>query len=150
VIESQRPPAPNRGTMTSEQCRIVRRTLEPLRELARPTSLLFYGRLFELDPAARRLFHNDLVVQSRKLMDTLTTVVDSLDQFESVRPRLIQLGRLHASYGVRLEQYDTVVAALLWAIGQALGPDFDSDTREAWALALGAIAATMKEGANAL
>jgi hypothetical protein len=28
-------------------------------------ALLFYGRLFELDPSARRLFHNDLAVQGR-------------------------------------------------------------------------------------
>ena len=42
----------------------------------------------------------------------------------------------------------TVVTALLWAIGQALGPDFDRPTRDAWAPALGAVSTVMKEGAS--
>ena len=136
--------------MTPEQCQIVRRTFEPLRGLGTATSLLFYKKLFELDPRARRLFHNDLLVQSKKLMDTLTTVVDSLDRFDALQPRLRELGRLHAAYGVRLEQYDTVQTALLWALGQSLGADFDKEAREAWASALAAISKTMKEGANVL
>ena len=95
----------------------------------------------------RRLFHNDLTAQGGKLMDTLDAVVSSLDHFESLRPRLARLGRLHASYGVRPAHYDAFITALLWACGQALGADFDARTREAWRLALAAIAAVMQEGA---
>jgi hemoglobin-like flavoprotein len=134
--------------MTVRQRRIVRQTFEPLRELAGPVALLFYGKLFELDPGARRLFHNDLALQGRKLMDTLAAVAGALDDFDSMRPRLMQLGRQHAEYGVHLSQYDTVVTALLWAIGQALGPDFDAETREAWSLALDTLTGAMKEGAR--
>ena len=134
--------------MNAEECRLVRETFESLREQAEPVSLLFYGRLFELDPSARRLFHNDLALQGRKLIETLGTVVDSLHRFESTRPRLASLGRQHAEYGVRPEQYEIVIAALLWAIGQALGPDFDPRTRDAWALALAAVSSAMKEGAS--
>ena len=49
---------------------------------------------------------------------------------------------------VRLEQYDTVSTALIWAIGQALGADFDPATREAWRVALADVCAAMKEGAE--
>ena len=112
-------------------------------------TLLLYGKLFELDPSTRRLFHNDLVAQGRKLMDTLDAIAASLDRFESMRPRLVELGRLHAGYGVRPGHYETLVNALLWAFGQALGPDFDARTREAWRLALAAVAAVMQEGAAA-
>ena len=38
---------------------------------------------------------------------------------------------MHASYGVLPAQYDSLIAALLWAFGQALGADFDARTREA-------------------
>ena len=69
-------------------------------------------------------------------MDTLDAVASSLDRFESLRPRLPRLGRLHASYGVLPADYDTLITALLWAFGQALGADFDARTREAWRLAL--------------
>ena len=76
-------------------------------------------------------------------MNTLDAVVSSLDHFESLRPRLAGLGRLHASYGVRPAHYDALIAVLLWAPGT----DFDARTREAWRLALAAIAAVMQEGA---
>jgi nitric oxide dioxygenase len=134
--------------MTWEERQLVRQSFDALRDQSVPFSLLFYGRLFELDPSARRLFHNDLALQGRKIVDTLATVTESLDRFESIRPRLAALGRQHVGYGVRPEQYDTITAALLWAIGQALGPDFDSPTRNAWKLALAAVTAAMKEGAN--
>jgi len=134
--------------MTSNQRQLVRQSFDALRDQAGPVSLLFYGKLFELDPSARRMFHIDLELQGRKIVDTLATVTESLDRFESIRPRLADLGRQHAGYGVRPEQYDTITTALLWAIGQALGADFDSPTREAWKLALTAVSAAMIEGAH--
>jgi hemoglobin-like flavoprotein len=133
--------------MTRDQRQLVRDTLDRLRQEAGPLSLLLYGKLFELDPSTRRLFHNDLTLQGRKLMDTLDAVAASLNRFDTMRPRLAQLGRLHASYGVMPRHYDTVITALLWAFGQALGADFDARTREAWRLALIAIAEVMQEGA---
>ena len=133
--------------MTRDQRELIRLSLDRLSEEADPVTLLLYGKLFELDPSTRRLFHNDLAAQGRKLMDTLDAVASSLDRFESLRPRLVHLGRLHADYGVLPTHYDTLIAALLWAFGQALGPDFDARTREAWRLALEAVAAVMQEGA---
>ena len=133
--------------MTRDQRELIRLSLDRLSEEADPVTLLLYGKLFELDPSTRRLFHNDLAAQGRKLMDTLDAVASSLDRFESLRPRLVHLGRLHADYGVLPAHYDTLIAALLWAFGQALGPDFDARTREAWRLALEAVAAVMQEGA---
>ncbi|HMF95213.1 MAG TPA: globin domain-containing protein [Vicinamibacterales bacterium] len=130
--------------MTAEQRRLVRDSFEAVRELAGPITLLFYGKVFELDPSARRLFHNDIALQGRKLIDTLDTVTRSLDRFDEIRPRLVDLGRLHAEYGVRPEQYETVTKALVWALGQALGADFDRPTREAWTLALNAVTAAMR------
>ena len=135
--------------MTPDQRRLVRQTYEPVREMAAPIALLFYGRLFELDPSARRLFHNDLAVQGRKLMDTLDLLVESLDDFDSVGDRLAALGERHRGYGVRLEQYASVVSALLWALGQALGPDFDAPTREAWRAVLTTVSSAMQKGASA-
>jgi hemoglobin-like flavoprotein len=134
--------------MTPRQRQLVRHSFEAVRDLSEPVALLFYGRLFELDPSARRLFHIDLAVQARKIIDMLRTVIESLDQFDSIRPKLAALGHQHVGYGVRLEQYETVSTALIWAIGQALGADFDPATREAWTQALADVCAAMKEGAE--
>jgi hemoglobin-like flavoprotein len=132
--------------MTAHQIRLVRDSVDSLREDAEPFALLFYGKLFELDPGSRRLFHNDLAVQGRKIMDMLASVVESLDDFQPMRARLAELGRKHAEYGVRPEQYDTLTTALLWSVGQALGASFDVPTRDAWRLAINAICVAMKAG----
>jgi hemoglobin-like flavoprotein len=134
-------------TMPPDQLRLVRDSFESLRPIAGPVALLFYGKLFELAPSVRPMFHNDLTLQGRKLMDMLSAVVETLDDFESVRPRLEELGRKHATYGVRPEQYDTLTSALLWTLAEALGADFDAPTSEAWRTALGTISETMKSRA---
>lgn len=139
---------PEKDVMTPNECRLVRQTFPLLQEYSVSLALLFYGRLFELDPGARKLFHNDLALQSKKLLDMLASVVESLDNFESVVPRLSELGRKHAGFGVRPEQYDTLSTALLWTFAQALGPDFDNATRDAWRHALEAISRAMKAAAE--
>jgi hemoglobin-like flavoprotein len=132
--------------MTAHQISLVRDSVDSLREDAEPFALLFYGKLFELDPGSRRLFHNDLAVQGRKVMDMLTSVAESLDDFQPMRVRLAELGRKHTEYGVRPGQYDTLTTALLWSLGQALGASFDVPTRDAWRLAINAICVAMKAG----
>ncbi len=135
-----------RDRLTPAQRTRIRDTLETLRPMLAPVALLFYGKLFELDPSARRLFHIDLAEQGRKIMNTLDSVGQALDHLDTLNERLAELGRQHACYGVSAEQYDTVTKALLWALAQALGPDFDRPTREAWTLALSHVCEQMKRG----
>jgi hemoglobin-like flavoprotein len=137
-------------SMTAEQRRLVRDSFDLLRDITGPVALLFYGKLFELDPSARRLFHIDLDLQGQKVMDMLGSIVEALDDFESIQAKLAELGRKHASYGVRSEQYETLTTALSWTLTQALGADFDSRTAEAWTIALAAVNEAMKAGAREL
>ena len=69
--------------MTHDQRELVSMSLDRLSEEADPVTLLLYGKLFELDPSVRRLFHNDLTAEGGKSMDTLDAVASSLDHFES-------------------------------------------------------------------
>jgi hemoglobin-like flavoprotein len=138
--------APIVSSMTATQHALVRQSFELLRENSRPFMLLFYGKLFEMDPSARSLFHNDISLQGRKLMDMLAEVVNSLDNFQPLRPRLAELGRKHASYGVRSEQYETLTSALLWAIAQELEGNFNAAMKEAWRLAITRVCEAMRAG----
>ena len=133
--------------MTPNQQRIIRSSFDELRGQAIPVAMLFYGRLFALDPAIKPLFHVDIREQSRKLMEMLGSVVEGLDDFESMKPALRQLGRKHLDYGVKDAHYDTLAAALMWTLGQALEGGFNAEARDAWSLAIGAICAEMKSGA---
>ncbi|MGB7922120.1 MAG: globin family protein [Pyrinomonadaceae bacterium] len=133
--------------MTPEQKRLVQRSFEQVAPIADAAAGLFYGRLFELDPALRPLFKGDLVEQGRKLMQMIGVVVKGLDRFDELLPAAQALGQRHTGYGVRDEHYETVGAALLWTLGEGLGTAFTHDVKEAWTAAYGAITSAMKPSA---
>jgi hemoglobin-like flavoprotein len=133
--------------MTKRQEQLIRESFESIRSVALPLAKLFYGRLFSLDPSLRPLFKTDIGEQSKKLMAMLDATVESLGQFDELRPRLRQLGRDHVGYGVREEHYETLRFALLWSLGQALEQQFDAETRQAWGALIAEISAEMKRGA---
>ena len=134
--------------MTSEQIDLVQSSFEKVKPLAEEAAVLFYARLFELDPSLRPLFKNDIRLQGLKLMQTLEMVVTSLNRIEDVAEEIRALGARHTAYGVERSHYETVGIALLWTLEKALKPQFTSETQEAWAAAYDMLAATMKEGAG--
>ena len=134
--------------LTGAQKRLVRESFESMREYETSVVTLFYGRLFEIAPETRALFKIDIRQQSRKLMDILRAAVDSLDRFSELSPFLAELGRKHVTYGVQTQHYEKLRSALLWAMGQALGLEFDPETRAAWDQLLTAISRIMLEGAT--
>jgi len=94
-------------------------TIQPF---ADELGILFYSRLFELDPALRELFKHDLANQAHSLMTMLQLAVEALDAPAQYTRALRNLGARHDDYGVQPEQYATVNAALLWTLAHALGP----------------------------
>ena len=134
--------------MTPRQIDLIRASWSAVEPISDAAARLFYDRLFESDPAIKRLFaKTDMQAQRGILMQTLTLLVSSLDDFERVVPVLEALGRVHAGYGVRQRHYDTVEAALLWALDRGLGEAFDDETADAWATAYSAVASVMIEAA---
>lgn len=133
--------------VTERQKQIVSESFLLIREIAIPVSLLFYGRLFDLDPSLRRLFNIDMTEQSKKLVAMLDAIVGSIDNWEKIVPVLRELGQRHVTYGVKVEQYDTLCSALVWAFGQALQPGFDDEVRAAWTAVIQAVNEQMKIGA---
>ena len=130
--------------MTPRQIDLIRTSWSAVEPISDAAARLFYDRLFESDPAIKRLFaKTDMQAQRGILMQTLALLVSSLDDFELVVPVLEALGRVHAGYGVRQRHYDTVEAALLWALDRGLGEAFDDETADAWATAYSAVASVM-------
>jgi len=134
--------------LTVRQRALVRESLESINEYSGAVVRLFYGRLFELAPQVRALFRTDIGEQSRKLSDMLAAIVGALDRFDELRPQLAELGRRHVDYGVRPEYYEVLRSALLWALANALDVQFDRETRTAWDVLIGMIAAEMLAGAG--
>ena len=132
--------------MTPTEIGLIRDSWTAVEPIADTAARLFYGRLFELDPAIERLFRRtDMDAQRKNLMQTLTVVVKSLDRLDQILPAVEALGRRHAGYGVREGHYATVGAALLWTLEQGLGDAFTTDVRKAWTTAYGTLASVMIE-----
>jgi nitric oxide dioxygenase len=128
---------------------LIRASWSGVEPIADTAAGLFYGRLFELDPAIERLFRRtDMPAQRKVLMQTLTVVVKSLDRLDQIVPAVQALGRRHAGYGVREAHYGTVGEALLWTLEQGLGEAFTPAVREAWATAYGILASVMIDAAD--
>jgi hemoglobin-like flavoprotein len=136
--------------MTPTDIDLIRASWSGVEPIADAAAGLFYGRLFELDPAIERLFRRtDMAAQRKILMQTLTVVVKSLDRLDQIVPAVQALGRRHAGYGVREAHYATVGDALLWTLEQGLGEAFTPPVRSAWAEAYGILASVMIEAAAA-
>lgn len=133
--------------MTEEQKKLIITSFQQILPCADHTAMLFYERLFALDPALRPLFQGDMAKQRVKLMDMLDTAIGSLDRLDRLVPVLWQLGKRHGGYGVTDAHYDTVGAALFWALGEEMGVEFTPAHREAWAEVYGLMANTMKQAA---
>ena len=130
--------------MNAEQVKLVQGSFQKVAPIADAAATLFYGRLFDLDPALESLFKGDMVEQGRKLMQMIGVAVKSLDRLEQVLPAVCALGARHAGYGVREKDYDTVGRALIWALKKGLGDDFTPEVEAAWAEVYAALARLMK------
>ncbi len=135
--------------MTPDEITKVRTSFAQVVPIKEAAADLFYGRLFELDPALKPLFKGDMKEQGTKLMAMIGTAVAGLDRLETIVPAVQALGKRHAGYGVEAAHYDTVGAALLWTLEQGLGAGFTPDVKAAWTNAYTLLAGTMKEAAAA-
>ncbi len=135
--------------MTPEQIQLIQSTWTQVVPIADKAADLFYGKLFELDPAVEPLFKGDMGEQGRKLMKTIGVVVNGLTRLDEVVPAVQELGRKHVDYGVKPEHYATVGAALLWTLEQGLGGAFTPAVKAAWTAAYGTLATVMQDAAYA-
>jgi hemoglobin-like flavoprotein len=118
--------------MTPEQVTAIQDSFAKVKPVAEQAAALFYGRLFEIEPAVKPLFRGDMTEQGRKLMATLAIVVNGLNNLESVLPAASALAKRHVDYGVKAADYAPVGAALLWTLERGLGDQWTPALAAAW------------------
>ena len=134
--------------MTPQQIEAVQTSFGKLEPVINQATMLFYDRLFQLDPSLWDMFRNTRTEQARKLAHVLTVVVKSLNQPEQILGTVQELGRRHVGYGVRDEHYDIVGEALLWTLEVGLGEAFTPQVKDGWAAAYTMLATVMQEAAH--
>jgi hypothetical protein len=72
--------------LTPAQKTLVQDSFATIAPIADDAAVLFYRRLFELDPALERRFRGDMAEQRKKLMQMLTAAVKGLDRLDQLVP----------------------------------------------------------------
>jgi nitric oxide dioxygenase len=121
--------------MTPDQVQSVQASFAKVAPIADTAAGIFYSRLFEIAPEVKPLFRGDMTEQGRKLMRTLTIVVNGLGNLEAILPAASALAKNHVAYGVKATHYAPVGAALLWTLERGLGPDWTPEVENAWSAA---------------
>jgi hemoglobin-like flavoprotein len=133
--------------MHPAQAQLIRESFAKIEPRAAIAALVFYQRLFTLDPSLRALFQRDIEEQGAKLMQALKFAVATLDNPRELQPVLESLGRRHVYYGVEDRHYDSVGVALMDTLEHLLGPAFTPEVKEAWLAIYAHMAGTMKRAA---
>lgn len=133
--------------MTPEQVALVQGSFKKVVPIADTAADMFYTKLFEIDPAVRPLFPEDLSDQGKKLMQMIATAVNNLHQVDTIVPAVQELGKRHVGYGVKDAHYDSVGAALLDTLEKGLGDDWTPETATAWTETYTTLAGVMKDAA---
>lgn len=89
------------------------------------------------------MFPQDMEAQRQKLLDELTAIVHAVSDLSALVARTAPLGVRHVEYGVEPDHYDLVGEALVLAMADVLGADWDEATESAWRYAYDLVAETM-------
>jgi hemoglobin-like flavoprotein len=121
--------------MEQKTIELVQESFEKVKPIAGDAAVLFYQKLFEMDPALKKLFPPDeasMAAQRGKLMTMLGSAVTGLTNLEILVPILQDLGKRHVQYNVEPSHYTTVGAALIDTLSAGLGEHFTPEVKAAW------------------
>lgn len=135
--------------VTSDEVALVQTSWQKVAPISDTAADLFYGKLFELDPALKDIFPDEMAEQKKKLMQTLAFAVNGLNDLEKIVPAVKALGERHVGYKVKDGHYDSVGQALLWTLKQGLGDGWNEELASAWTTVYTVLATTMKSAAAA-
>jgi len=96
---------------------------------------MFYRRLFELDATIEKIFDKaSAPVFGRAAIGIVSSVVKSIDNYESIVDNLQGIGRKHSIWGVKESHYDSVFPAMMYTFQELLGSKITPQLLEAWGL----------------
>ncbi len=123
---------------------LLRSSFEAVRPNAEAAAEAFYGTLLNTYPQVRPLFADtDFSQQRKKLMATLSLVVELVDRPDDLLPALDKMGHSHEGYGVTENMYPFVTASLLNTLAGYFGEKWTPEMATTWVEALDVVNARM-------
>ena len=72
--------------VTPREISLIKNSFRQISPIADHAGVIFYARLFELDPSLRATFRGDIGAQGSNMMQSIGFVVFSLEQLEVILP----------------------------------------------------------------
>jgi hemoglobin-like flavoprotein len=144
--------------MTPAQLRLLQRSFAQIEPHAEQFGTMFYDRLFAIAPEMKPLFRTDIKAQQSKFMKVIGEVVKlylralislpvtKQNSGEAMLPGAYWSGKLHAAYGVRMDDFDKMKQALVWALHNTLKEQLTPEIVEAWSMAYDIVVQAMQTG----
>ena len=119
--------------LTDDQVKLVKANWNAVKPIKETAADLFYDKLFEHDPSIRSMSKEDISIQKKALMATISFCVATLNHPDKLIPAVQELGTRHGGYGVT-DKHTTPPfgAALLWTLEQGLVEAFTPEAKTAW------------------
>jgi hypothetical protein len=118
--------------MTVTQAHLVRRTFAQLERHGEVAALVFYRRLFELDPELRPGVKGDISEPARKFMDLLGLLISARGISAAPAAEWCDLAAWQAGSDGMEKYLATVRTAMIEMLGLTLGEDFTPEAAHAW------------------
>ncbi len=134
--------------MRDREIQLVQESFQKIIPIEEKATKIFYNRLFELDPALRPLFPNNMEIQEEKFIHMFIFLIMGLQKIHEIRPVAQNLAVDHVSYGVKEEDYTTFKKALLDTLKAILCNDFTPEVQSAWVDAYELLSRIMKDAAR--
>jgi hemoglobin-like flavoprotein len=134
--------------LTSGEINRLRLSFFELIPVSEELSRAFYARLFAKHPEVRANFKSDIQSQQDKLVDTLATLLDTLDRTDEAVGILKSLGQRHVGYGATPELYAYVEVAFLELVAQYASPEDRPELEALWSKLMKFVSETMLIGAS--
>lgn len=132
--------------MHAEFVENVEANFQTLLPRMREMSDRFYAQLFARVPGLRVKFPADLTETKRRFGSTIDLIVRHARSHEALRPFLLEIGHLHAAWGMQPDHYALTRDVLLEIMGEMLGQQWTEHNRHDWNRAITYATAVMSEG----
>jgi NAD(P)H-flavin reductase/hemoglobin-like flavoprotein len=122
---------PSPGPPSAAQADPLGRLLAAIDPVSDSAMTYFYGHLFAIEPQIRAMFPPAMDAQRKRFYQSLTRIIASGDDDDSLAGYLEGLGRAHRKFGVRKEHFDAFAQALM-ATWQRYAPEAWADAAAEW------------------
>jgi hemoglobin-like flavoprotein len=129
--------------MTADEILLLKASLEKMGPQLERAAGSFVDRLFHLNPSL-----GEIATRGRELLQMMGAAVQNLGRLEQLAPSARQLGRRHAGWHIRQQDYDILGEAFLWSLGRGLGHDFTEEMEAAWGKVYWLITEIIRAGAR--